>query len=162
MNIQTPLNQTFAKLCLLALYHRLFSVSEGFVVWIYTVGGIQVAWCITVVCVRLFLCTPIAATLNPFIKGRCLNSQILLAAGDSVNSAIDFVMVGMAIYMVIKLRVSRAAKMKMSVLFALGGLYVSRVCYGTGPDIDSFPVLASLALSRLARRMVPSVCLEPP
>ncbi|KXX79393.1 hypothetical protein MMYC01_204076 [Madurella mycetomatis] len=121
MNIQTPLNQTFAKLCLLALYHRLFSVSEGFVAWIYTVGGFQVAWCIAVVCVRLFLCTPIAATLNPFIKGRCLNSQILLAAGDSVNSAIDFVMVGMAVYMVIKLRVSRAAKMKMSVLFALGG-----------------------------------------
>jgi hypothetical protein len=124
MNIMTPLNQTFAKLCLLALYHRLFSASRRFAVLTYTVAGVQTAWCIAVVCVRLFLCTPISATLNPFIKGRCLNSQVLLAAGDAVNSFIDFVMVGMAIYMVVKLRLSRADKMKLSVLFALGGLYV--------------------------------------
>jgi hypothetical protein len=122
MNIQTALNQTFAKLSLLTFYHRIFSINRSFVRWVYSVGIIQVLWCVVMVLVRLFLCRPIAAAYNPTIKGTCLNSQILLAAGDSVNSAIDFVMVGMAIWMVIKLKMSTGARLKLGILFALGGL----------------------------------------
>ena len=122
MNIQTPLNQTFAKLSLLTLYHRIFYVDNAFVKWVYSVGSIQIAWCIAMVLVRLFQCKPIAAAYNPTIKGYCLNSQTLLVAGDSINSAIDFVMVGMAIWMVVKLQIARNAKLKLGFLFALGGL----------------------------------------
>ena len=122
MNLQTALNQTFAKLSLLVLYYRVFNVDDLFRYMVWGVGSCQVAWCIAMVLIRLFLCTPIAATYNPTIKGKCLNSQILLAAGDSVNTAIDFIMIGMALWMVNKLHVSRGSKWKLSILFALGGL----------------------------------------
>ncbi|KAF4625320.1 hypothetical protein G7Y89_g12848 [Cudoniella acicularis] len=122
MNIQTALNQTFAKLSLLALYYRIFFISRGFVFWCFSIGGIQIAWCIAMVLIRLFLCRPVAAAYNPTIKhAKCLNSQVLLAAGDSINSAIDFIMVGMAIWMIYKLKMSNGAKLKLSILFALGG-----------------------------------------
>ena len=122
MNIQTPLNQTFAKLSLLTFYYRIFSVNRSFVRWVYSIGTVQIMWCIAMVFVRLFQCKPIAAAYNPTIKGTCLNSQILLAVGDSINSAIDFVMVGMAVWMVVQLKMSTASKLKLSILFALGGL----------------------------------------
>ncbi|CAJ2504150.1 Uu.00g115440.m01.CDS01 [Anthostomella pinea] len=59
-----------------------------------------------------------------------LLSHILLEQGlhalslgrGSINSAVDFVMVGMAIYMVRKLQVSTRNKWRLSVVFALGDL----------------------------------------
>ncbi|KAK4224655.1 hypothetical protein QBC38DRAFT_485052 [Podospora fimiseda] len=121
VNVAAPLNQTFAKLCLLVLYHRLFQINRWFVRWVYAVGGAQITWCIAVICFRLFLCSPVRESWNPFTKGKCLDSQIVLAWGDSINSLLDFIMVGMAIWVVVGLRVKRAAKMRISFLFALGG-----------------------------------------
>ncbi|KAK3985463.1 hypothetical protein QBC44DRAFT_275096 [Cladorrhinum sp. PSN332] len=121
VNVAAPLNQTFAKLCLLALYHRLFSISRWFVRWVYAVGGAQISWCIAIICFRLFLCRPLTDAWNPFTKGKCLDSQIVLAWGDSINSLLDFIMVGMAIWVVVGLRLSTAAKIRISFLFALGG-----------------------------------------
>ncbi|KAK4169899.1 hypothetical protein QBC43DRAFT_38934 [Cladorrhinum sp. PSN259] len=121
VNIASPLNQTFAKLCLLALYRRLFYISQGFLRWVCAVGGAQIIWCIAVICFRLFLCRPIADSWNPLIKGKCFDSQIVLAWGDSINSLLDFIMVGMAVWVVVGLRVSTAAKIRISFLFALGG-----------------------------------------
>jgi hypothetical protein len=122
MNIQTALNQTFAKLSLLVLYYRVFNVEDIFRYMVWGVGSVQIAWCIAMVLSRLFLCRPIAAAWNPLIKGKCINSQVLLAAGDSINTFIDFVMIGMALWMVSRLHVSRGSKWKLSILFALGGL----------------------------------------
>jgi hypothetical protein len=55
---------------------------------------------------------------------RCLNLSIILAACESVNSAIDFTMIGMAIYIVRELKTSSANKLKLGTLFAFGGLSV--------------------------------------
>ncbi|KAK3689257.1 hypothetical protein B0T22DRAFT_490742 [Podospora appendiculata] len=121
MNIQTPMNQTFAKLSLLVLYHRLFYISSWFVRSIYVIGLVQICWCIAMVCVRLFQCHPIDAFWNPFLQGQCLDGQVILAVGEPINSLVDFIMVGMAIWMVHKLKVTRADKVRVMFLFALGG-----------------------------------------
>jgi hypothetical protein len=122
MNIQTPMNQTFAKLSLLTLYHRVFNIEQSFRYSVYAVGAIQVAWCIAMVAVRLFQCKPIKRAWNPIGKGTCLDPDLMLAAGDAINSSIDFVMIGLAVWMVARLQLSRANKWKLSILFALGGL----------------------------------------
>ncbi|KAK3317502.1 hypothetical protein B0T19DRAFT_293229 [Cercophora scortea] len=121
MNIQTPLNQTFAKLSLLVLYHRLFYISTWFVRSIYVIGVVQICWCISMVCVRLFQCHPIDAFWNPLLQTQCLDGQVILAVGEPINSLVDFIMVGMAIWMVHKLKVARADKIRVMFLFALGG-----------------------------------------
>ena len=122
MNIQTPMNQTFAKLSLLALYHRIFSISRTFARMVYIVATFQIVWCIVQVALRLFQCTPIKAAYNPTIPGKCLNSQVLLACGESTNSFVDFFMIGMAVWMVMKLKMSVTSKVRLSILFAIGAL----------------------------------------
>lgn len=122
MNPQFSVNQTFAKLSLLVLYHRVFSVSRTCTHWIYFLGTIQVLWCLAMVFVRCFMCTPVHKVWEPTVPGTCINSQVLLAAGEVVNSVIDFAMVGLAIHMARTLLLSTKMKWKLSLLFALGGL----------------------------------------
>lgn len=127
MNIQTPLNQTFAKLSLLILYRRAFFVDERFVWLNWSVIVFQTLWCIAMVLIRFFLCNPIQAGFDPIlamkVHAKCLDGQVLLAAGDSVNSAIDFVMIAMAVWMVESMeRLSSRDKWKLRFLFVVGGL----------------------------------------
>ncbi|KAI1100575.1 hypothetical protein F4804DRAFT_318584 [Jackrogersella minutella] len=116
-----PVNQTFAKLSLLALYYRIFSVNPTFLYMTYAIAALQVLWFIPMFFERWFLCTPVSKLWDPTIPGHCVNSQAVVAAGESVNSFIDFVMIGMAIYMVKKLKIPASSKFKLSLLFALGG-----------------------------------------
>ncbi|KAK4224646.1 hypothetical protein QBC38DRAFT_485025 [Podospora fimiseda] len=118
---QSTLNQTATKLSVLFLYRRIFYINRGFMRWVYSVGAILVAWCIVTVFIGLFVCKPVAAAWNPTIPGKCLDSQALLAAGVA-NSTLDFVMVGMAVWMVVKLKLPVSSRLRLGVLFALGGL----------------------------------------
>ncbi|KAK3983798.1 hypothetical protein QBC44DRAFT_302513 [Cladorrhinum sp. PSN332] len=118
---QSTLNQTFTKLSVLFLYHRIFFINRTFVRWVYSVGGVLVVWCIVTVFIGLFVCKPVAAAYDPTIEGKCLDSQALLAAGV-FNSSIDFVMVGMAVWMVVGLKLPTGTRLRIGVLFALGGL----------------------------------------
>lgn len=55
---------------------------------------------------------------------RCINLSIVLAVCESINSTIDFIMIGMAMYIVHALKTSSANKFKLVTLFAFGGLLV--------------------------------------
>lgn len=122
VNPQYCANQLFAKLSLLVLYHRLFSVDKIFVRLTYVVGAVQIAWFIAEYFDRWFTCTPVRKVWEPLIEGYCINQSASLAVSETFNSGIDFVMIGMAVYMVVKLNISFSNKIKLSVLFALGGL----------------------------------------
>ncbi|KAK4169800.1 hypothetical protein QBC43DRAFT_250539 [Cladorrhinum sp. PSN259] len=118
---QSTINQVFTKLSVLFLYRRIFYINRTFVKWVYSVGAVLVAWGIVTIFIGLFVCKPVAAAYDPTIKGECLDSQALLAAGV-VNSSIDFVMVGMAVWMVVGLKLPTGTKLRIGILFALGGL----------------------------------------
>lgn len=117
MNTMYPMNQNFAKLSLLALYYRLFSVNRAFVKWIWAIGIIQMCWFMAMFWIRWFMCTPVAKVWEPTLPGHCIDSNVLLVAGEAVNSPIDFVMVALAVYMVRSLKVSHAARWKLSSTF---------------------------------------------
>ncbi|KAI1135887.1 hypothetical protein F5Y05DRAFT_415881 [Hypoxylon sp. FL0543] len=150
-------NQLFAKLSLLSLYYRLFSVDRVFVRVTYVVGTVQIVWFIAEFMERWFTCTPVRKVWEPLIDGYCINQSASLAVSETFNSGIDFVMIGMAIYMVRKLNVSFSTKFKLGILFALGGLSgvigIIRVCevYGTiGTSADELPwMLSQMAASVL-------------
>ncbi|KAI1073513.1 hypothetical protein F5B20DRAFT_587195 [Whalleya microplaca] len=121
VNALYPVNQTFAKLSLLSLYYRIFSANQIFVYMTYTLAALQILWFIPMFFERWFVCTPVSKLWDSTKPGHCVNSQAVVAAGESVNSFIDFAMIGMAIYMVKKLKIPASSKLKLSILFVLGG-----------------------------------------
>jgi hypothetical protein len=125
MAAQFCLQQLFAKLSILALFYRFFFVDVKFVRAVYAVGAVQVVWSIVTYMLHWFECTPPAKLWTPKMKGSCLNAPAFLAAGESINSVVDFVIVGLAIYMVQHLHLKTAVKAKLAILFGLGSLYVA-------------------------------------
>ncbi|KAK5989623.1 Satratoxin biosynthesis SC1 cluster protein 4 [Cladobotryum mycophilum] len=122
MDPNFSVNQAFVKLSLLALYYRLFSINRIFVRWVYTIGIIQIFWLIAMWFVRWFSCTPVKKIWEPMTPGHCINVQALLPAGESINSVIDFAVVGLAVYMVQSLKIATRTKWKLGILFALGSI----------------------------------------
>lgn len=114
--------QTFAKLSLVALYHRIFNTNRTFVRCLYVVGGMQIGWGIGTYVAHWTECTPVAKLWDSTLPGTCEDSTMFLVVGETINSALDFALVGLAIWIVQSLQMKMAAKMKLSIIFALGGL----------------------------------------
>lgn len=124
MSAQYAGNQLFAKLSLIFLYHRLFSVNTTFLYWLYVLGSVQTAWGIALYLAKIFRCTPFEKIWNPTVAGRCVDSGPFLAATEAVNSLIDFIMIGLAIWIVRSLQLDKSSKWKLYFLFTIGGLLV--------------------------------------
>jgi len=145
--------QTLAKLSLLTFYHRVFSINKTFLRLSYVVGTIQITYCISWIFTSIFMCNPPRKTWEPWIDGTCLDLSIVLAVCESVNSVIDFIMIGMAIYIVRELKTTRANKFKLGTLFAFGGLtgllgFVRiGMAYGTVGDSDHVLVYMILQMA---------------
>lgn len=122
MAAQFCLQQLFAKFSLLFLYYRIFSVSVAFNRAVYTLGAIQLCWSIATYVAHWLECTPPAKLWNPELPGSCIDGPALLAGGETINSLVDFFLVGLAIWMVQALQMKLSVKIKLAVLFAIGGL----------------------------------------
>ncbi|KAM7189794.1 hypothetical protein V8F33_009820 [Rhypophila sp. PSN 637] len=123
MSPQYVPNQVFTKMTLVFLYFRIFSADEVFVKWLYGLGILQVMWGIAVYIVKFNLCSPIEFTWDKsVVGGTCIEIGPFLAASETINSLIDFAMIGLAIWIVRSLRMGRGNKIKLAVLFAVGGL----------------------------------------
>lgn len=122
MSAQFCLQQLFAKLSLLFLYHRMFRTNRAFVRCMYIVGFVQLGWSIGTYVAHWLVCTPPQKLWNPKVPGKCIDTGTLLVAGETINSLIDFILVGLAIWMVQSLQMKTSVKLKLSVIFAIGGL----------------------------------------
>ncbi|KAI0113635.1 hypothetical protein GGR51DRAFT_506106 [Nemania sp. FL0031] len=117
-----PLNQFFAKFSILFLYYRIFSVRRAFVRWMYIIGAIQLVDSIITLFINLFSCIPISYNWDFNVDGWCLNQAAVFTGTESVNSAVDLAMVALALFMLVELQLNLWTKLKLSVIFALGGL----------------------------------------
>ncbi|KEY73199.1 hypothetical protein S7711_04165 [Stachybotrys chartarum IBT 7711] len=112
-----------AKLSLCLLYYRLFSVNRKLVVCVYCIAAVQIAWFIAAYLVKWFMCVPVERIWD--VTGNtdgCIEIGPFMAGIESVNSLIDFIMIGLAIWIIQSLRMKSSAKWKVSILFAIGGL----------------------------------------
>jgi len=145
--------QTLAKLSLLIFYYRVFSINRTFLRLSYFIGTLQIMYCISWIFTSIWMCNPIKKTWEPLTPGSCLDLSIVLAVCESINSTIDFTMVGMAIYIVRELKTSKANKYKLGTLFAFGGLtgllgFVRiGMAYGTVGDSDHVLVYMILQMA---------------
>ena len=115
-------NQLFTKLSLLRFYHRIFYISETCIAIIWTLAGVQTAWFIATYLVHYFDCTPVSKYWNTREPGYCIDGNLFLIIGETLNSAVDFIMIIVALWMVGPLRLDRAAKLWLFFLFVVGGL----------------------------------------
>lgn len=115
-------NQLCAKFSILFLYHRIFGVNRGYKFWIKFLGGVQIVYTIVTSLVSLFECTPVSMYWDPLATGHCINTGAFLAGVESTNSFVDFAMVILAIVMLRELQVNGQTKLKLGLVFALGGL----------------------------------------
>lgn len=111
-------------MCILLLYKRIFSVKAAYRWSIYSIAVVHILFTIAMVLVVLFGCQPIAKGWNPTLPGSCVTTapRPFLAGAESINSTVDFVMVILAIFMIRDLNMSTANKLKISLLFIIGGL----------------------------------------
>jgi hypothetical protein len=122
MNGVYGIQQSFVKSSLLALYHRLFWVDKRFVRGVWAIAIFQWAWGITVLFVHIFACIPIAKSWYPTLDGWCVDMNLFFCIYEPINSAIDFIMAGQAIWMLHALQMSNKTRWHLSGLFILGAL----------------------------------------
>ncbi|EED12108.1 conserved hypothetical protein [Talaromyces stipitatus ATCC 10500] len=122
MGPQFCMQQLFAKLSILFLYYRLFHVNQRFLYCVQFLGIFQTAWSIATYIAHYLECIPPSKLWKPTIDGHCINSAAFLAGGETPNSLVDFALIALAIWMVQTLRVKTSEKLKLFVIFMIGGL----------------------------------------
>lgn len=119
-NIVTQLDQTFAKLSICALYHRLFGVNQSYRRWIYFLAATQCASYLGFVCMHLLQCRPLCKFWS--WPGGCMPFTTVLVSMEPPNSLIDFGLVALAMVMIQPIQLKPRVKWKLRILFGLGSL----------------------------------------
>ncbi|KAI0410949.1 hypothetical protein F5X98DRAFT_358347 [Xylaria grammica] len=114
-------NQFFTKFSILFLYSRIFGINNTYRRWIWALSIIHIGYCISTLYIYYFSCRPISKAWNPLEPGHCLSYLATVTGEESVNSGVDFALVTLAIWMIQDLRMDRSTKLRLSLIFALGG-----------------------------------------
>ena len=109
------------KVSLLLMYCRIFPVpSMRISCWI--LGTLSVCWCISIIIVCVFQCTPIAKAWNPTIPGHCINLKGSFIGNAIPNILTDVAILTLPMPKVWHLHTTLIQKGQLSVLFLLGSL----------------------------------------
>lgn len=118
----TMLDQTFAKLSVCALYHRIFGINLVYRRWIYFLGGFQCATYTALAFIQSFQCRPLNKFWQWWADGECMPFSTILLSLEPPNSLVDFCLVILALVMIRPIQMKSAAKWKLRLLFGLGTL----------------------------------------
>jgi archaellum biogenesis protein FlaJ (TadC family) len=115
------LSVSTAKISILLLYKRIFSVGRFHIVANILIG-IIVAWAITFVCIIVFQCTPPDALWNELAPKSCIDLSSALIATSTINAATDVIILLMPIPYIWKLQTTITQKWMLTGIFLTGGL----------------------------------------
>lgn len=120
--ITAMLDQTFAKLSICALYHRIFGVNRVYRHWVYILAAAQCATFTALLCMQLLQCRPLHRFWDWLTPGECMSWTTILLATEPPNSLVDFGLVWLAMLMIRPMQLKPSAKWKLRFLFGLGSL----------------------------------------
>ena len=112
------------KFSILAMYRRIFTISQGFTRALIGVGIIVLGWMISVTTVQIFTCTPIEGAWNHAVAERCIHQKKFYYGNAIANVITDMIMLLMPVPTVWRLNLSTRKKINVTAVFMLGGLYV--------------------------------------
>jgi hypothetical protein len=117
---------TFARLSVVMLYYRTFSVSIRMTFDLKIIGVLSIMWCIQMSFCTILQCVPVEALFEPdgSLGMRCIDVHLGFVITETLDCALDIVLLCMPIPLVAKLRLPKGERMAIAVMLTLGGLYV--------------------------------------
>ena len=88
--------------------------------WI--IGTLLITWAIVTSLLFVFLCDPIQGALNPFLPSKCLPIKSILVGTAIPHVITNVAILAMPIYHVWKLNLPRIQRVKLTIVFSLGGM----------------------------------------
>jgi hypothetical protein len=118
------------KLSILAFYHRIFGISSTACrIWIYILASAQTILFIAFCIFQGLQCVPLQRYFDLSVPGRCKDEGTVILGGELPNSIIDFAMVILAMIMIRPLQLSFSDKLRITVLFGLGFMWVASLLF---------------------------------
>lgn len=114
-----PLALTFSKLSLLALYWRIFRVTNARRP-LQIVAALNIGWMIAATLVGIFSCTPIRGFWDTMIESRCIEYPEFFTSNESFTIVLDLVVLLMPIYFISQIQRSLSQRISISSTFLLG------------------------------------------
>lgn len=113
------------KLSFLFFYQRYFFVYRGFTKTSIILGAIVLMQWLVFQFLFILICIPPARFWNLALPGRCLDIAAV-ADGFAISSLVtDIAILALPMPLIWQLHLSRGQKIGLTILFTLGGLYVS-------------------------------------
>ncbi|KAK8009928.1 hypothetical protein PG990_008893 [Apiospora arundinis] len=116
------------KLAVLQMYLRIFP-AQSFKYTAWFIGGIVVAWWISIVLVCIFQCNPIPKAWNPSLPGHCINLKASFVGNAIPNIATDIAILCMPVGQVWHLQVNLTQKISLLFMFLLGSFVLFASIY---------------------------------
>ena len=157
VSLLAPHPLTGAKLSILCLYHRLFSIDRTFRVTIYVTGLLCIAWWIAATISLICTCIPISSAWKPALPGfpprpgDCFDYRWFTIGIEIPNCILDFWIVLMPIFEIRKLQLSLKIKTSILFMFLLAELYV--ICVDRWPLGLDTPADETVSLMQLSHRV---------
>lgn len=102
------------------MYGTIFA-SKRFHLYLWIVAAFVAAWSVSSAIVSIAQCLPIEFGWDPKIPGgSCINYGLLVLVAGVVNVVTDFVVLGLPIPMILRLRISKQKRYLLVFTFALG------------------------------------------
>ena len=111
------------KLSILLLYKRAFSITSMRYA-IYVVGFFVLSSSISNALSFTFSCTPLARSWNIEIPGHCVNQPLVIMLASLFSFFTDFAIYIMPMPVIWRLQLALRRKVELTLVFAVGGLYL--------------------------------------
>ncbi|KAK0123808.1 hypothetical protein ONS95_008805 [Cadophora gregata] len=118
----------FTKIALLLMYLRIFPV-RSIQIGAYVLSALSISWCISIIMVSIFQCTPIARTWNPTLPGHCINLKGSFIGNAIPNILTDVAILALPMQQVWSLHTSTMQKAQISFVFLLGSFVIFTSIY---------------------------------
>ncbi|PVH97155.1 hypothetical protein DM02DRAFT_598020, partial [Periconia macrospinosa] len=112
----------FTKLSILALYHRIFSLTRGWMPTLYTIAGFVIALGLIQPFVYIFQCIPISATWEGIENAKCINFGLAIIILGAIHIVTDWLLLFLPIPVVLGLQLSNRVKASICSLFMVGAV----------------------------------------
>ncbi|PWY67974.1 hypothetical protein BO94DRAFT_423231, partial [Aspergillus sclerotioniger CBS 115572] len=116
------------KISVLLMYRRIFPI-RSIKIGSYILGGITVAWMISIELVAIFQCTPIQKGWQPLVEGHCIYLKGALLGNGVPNFVTDIFILSLPVRPVWKLRASLPQRIAIILVFLSGSFVVIASIY---------------------------------
>jgi hypothetical protein len=131
--------QVLARLSVIMLYYRLFSVRRRLTYGLIALGVISICWVIQMYIGTIFVCLPVKAAFDATVKGKCVNAQLAYVITNCIDTALDLALLILPIPVIMKMTLPMTEKIGIAATFLAGGMVIAtglvRIVMATRTDI---------------------------